>query len=100
MKCGPGDIEFSVSAKDWSGAIMIGIAPTDASLGGAIYKSYGFYGYVCNKSLSTIHGEDGTSSSAFGATPWPSPLPDNSVIHVKFEQTSSSLEFSVDNGPF
>jgi len=70
---------------------------TNAVLRSIFYNSYGFYGYVSNKSFTSLHGQAG--SSPLGATPWPSPLPDNSVIHVKFERESSSLEFSVDNGP-
>jgi len=77
---------------------MIGIAPRSAVLGSSIYTSYGFYGYVANKSFSTIYGQDGTSARALDEKPWPSELPDNSVIHVKFERESSFLKFSVDDG--
>eukprot|EP00930_Biecheleria_cincta_P090796 TRINITY_DN80260_c0_g1_i1.p1 TRINITY_DN80260_c0_g1~~TRINITY_DN80260_c0_g1_i1.p1 ORF type:complete len:390 (+),score=67.91 TRINITY_DN80260_c0_g1_i1:51-1172(+) len=97
FQCTNNDIEFSVRAADWSGAIMIGIAPKDTQLGSAIYTSSGFYGYVDAGALKSCYAQDGTAGNALSS---PVTLQPNSVITVKLNRSSSSLSFSVDGGLF
>eukprot|EP00930_Biecheleria_cincta_P047926 TRINITY_DN33322_c0_g1_i1.p1 TRINITY_DN33322_c0_g1~~TRINITY_DN33322_c0_g1_i1.p1 ORF type:complete len:208 (-),score=28.65 TRINITY_DN33322_c0_g1_i1:75-698(-) len=56
--------------------------------------------WLCRSALCSLYGQDGTSGKSVAESAWPSPLPQDSTIRVKFEKSSSALMFSVNSSPF
>jgi len=91
------------SSANWAelGNVMIGIAPRDTGqLVQSVFNSRGFWGFVSGGCLSTVYAQDGTRGKAIPSQPWPSPLPLNAKVTVKYSPSSSSLMFAVNDGPF
>jgi len=103
LDSGLGSLEFCFRSANWAelGNVMIGIVPRDTGqLVQSIFNSRGFWGFVSGGCLSTVYAQDGTRGKAISSQPWPSPLPLNAKITLKYSPSCSSLMFAVDDGPF